>query len=209
MGVEPASVQLLQVISRYDAVVAEAQTMRRLGGRTARVREAVHEAVIGLLSERSAEELSIAAVAERSGVHQATIYRRWRSMSVMLDDVVAEHLAHAAPVPDTGSLRGDLDAYAAGVAEGLAGPFRVLILRAVVDMRPGDPSALSNAISGRERQLQAMLDRSRARGEGAPTVEELMELVVAPLYFSALFSRPRAGEARRLVDRLLAVSGEA
>jgi AcrR family transcriptional regulator len=183
--------------------------MRRPGGRTARVRDAVHDAVIALLRERSVEQLSIPAVAERSGVHQATIYRRWRSMPALLDDVVAEHLTRSAPLPDTGSLRGDLDAYAEGVARGLAGPFRVLVLRAaVVDIRPGDTSPLSGTLTERSRQLQTMLARARARGETPPTVNELIELVLAPLYFYALFSRPFGpAQARRLVDRLLAGSG--
>jgi hypothetical protein len=35
-------------------------------------------------------------------------------------------------------------------------------------------------------------------------VDELLELVVAPLYFHALFGQPASAEhARRLVDRLL------
>ncbi len=190
--------------------MAEAQTVRRPGGRTARVREAVHDAVLTLLSERTLEELTIPAVAERSGVHPATLYRRWGSVPLLLDDVVAAHLARSASLPDTGSLRGDLDAYATGVAEGLAGPFRVLILRAaVVDVRPGQASTLSPTLTGRARQLHAMLERARDRGETPPAVDELIELVVAPLYFYALFSRPAGpAQARRLVDRLLAVGGQ-
>ena len=35
-----------------------------------------------------------------------------------------------------------------------------------------------------------MLDRARARGETPPTLDELIELVLAPLYFYALFDRP-------------------
>jgi AcrR family transcriptional regulator len=184
--------------------------MRRPGGRTARVRNAVHEAVIALLHERSWDELSIPAVAERSGVHQATIYRRWRSVPILLDAVVAEHLTRAAPLPDTGSLRADLDAYAAGVAHGLAGPFRLLVLRAaMVDAGSDGATGLSGVLTERGRQLQAVLDRARARGESPPSLDELIELVLAPLYFSALFSRPAGTpDPRRLVDRLLASSGD-
>ena len=185
--------------------------MQRPGGRSARVREAVHEAVLVLLRERSWEDLGIAAVAERSGVHQATIYRRWRSMPALLDDVVAEHLMRSAPLPDTGSLRGDLEAYAEGVTHGLTGPFRLLILRAaMVDLRTGGAPGLAGALTERSRQLQAMLDRARARGEAAPALDDLIEIVLAPLYFDALFGRP-GGPARapRLVERLLAVSAGA
>ena len=181
--------------------------MQRPGGRSARVREAVHDAVLALLRERTWEELGVPAVAERSGVHQATIYRRWRSMPVLLDDVVTDYLTRATPLPDTGSLRGDLEAYADGVAHGLAGPFRVLILRAAtVDLDAGGTAGLAGALTERSRQLQAMLDRARARGEAAPPLDDLIEILLAPLYFDALFGRPGGPErTRRLVDRLLAV----
>lgn len=185
--------------------------LRRLGGRSARVRDTVHDAVLALLREHSWEELSIPVIAERSGVHQATVYRRWRSMPALLDDVVAEHLTRSFALPDTGSLRGDLEAYAGGVAQGLAGPFRVLILRAaIVDLRADGTPALAGTLAERSRQLQAVLDRARDRGETPPTLDEVIELVLAPLYFYALLTRPvGAAEARRLVERLLRASAGA
>ena len=182
--------------------------MQRPGGRSARVRSAVHHAVLDLLGERPWEEITVPLVAERSGVHQATVYRRWGTMPALLDDVVIERLATAGPVPDTGSLREDLRRYATMVAESLADDLIPLILRAtVLEIRPGEPRRSSPAFRERERQLQAMLDRAEARGERAPTLAELLELVVAPLYFYALFTAPLpAREAGRLVDRLLAVA---
>jgi AcrR family transcriptional regulator len=181
--------------------------IRRPGGRTARVRGAVHTAVGDLVAEQPWGELNIPMIAQRSGVHQATIYRRWRSMPVLLDDVVAEHLTRSFALPDTGSLRGDLVAYAEGVARGLTGPFRVLILRAaMVDIR-ADAPVLAGTLAERSRQLQAMLARARARGETPPTLDELIELVLAPLYFDALFALPgKPDRARRLVERLLTLS---
>jgi len=182
--------------------------MQRPGGRSARVRSAVHHAVLDLLGERPWEEITVPLVAERSGVHQATVYRRWGTMPALLDDVVIERLATAGPVPDTGSLPEDLRRYATMVAESLADDLIPLILRAtVLEIRPGEPRRSSPAFRERERQLQAMLDRAEARGERAPTLAELLELVVAPLYFYALFTAPLpAREAGRLVDRLLAVA---
>ena len=61
---------------------------------------------------------------------------------------------------------------------------------------------MSPAFEERARQLQTMLDRAQARGERTPTLAELLELVVAPLYFYALFTQPLpASEATYLVDR--------
>jgi len=181
--------------------------MQRPEGRSARIRQQVHRAVVELLRDRSTDELSIPLVAERSGVHQATIYRRWGSLPVLLEDVVAAGPARTSPLPDTGTLRGDLDEYAVGVADSLAGPVGVLMLRtAVSNLSPQDDLGPSIVLLERIEQLQEMLDRAGARGEHPPTVDELLELVVAPLYFNALFGRPPSAEdARRLVDRLLAV----
>jgi AcrR family transcriptional regulator len=179
--------------------------MQRPGGRSARVRSAVHAAALELLENHQWEELSVPLVAERSGVHQATIYRRWGTMSALLNDVVDEWFASAASLPDTGSLREDLLAYAAAVAKPLEEGLVPLILRAVVlEIRPGEPRQTSAAFLERERQIQVMLDRARARGERVPTLDELLELVVAPLYFYALFTEPMpVADASRLVDRLL------
>jgi AcrR family transcriptional regulator len=182
--------------------------MQRPHGRSARIRQEVHRAVIDLLRDRSADELSIPLVAEHSGVHQATIYRRWGSIPILLNDVVAAGPARTSPLPDTGTLHGDLDAYAISVADALAGPLGVLMFRAAVSTISPEPDRGPSAVQlERAQQLQEMLDRAGARGELPPSVDELLELVVAPLYFHALFGRPAgAGHARGLVDRLLAVS---
>ncbi len=179
--------------------------MQRPGGRSARVRSAVHEAVLDLLETHPWEEMSVPLIAERSGVHQATIYRRWGTMSSLLNDVLIERLTTAGAMPDTGSLRGDLLHYTAQVAESLEDGAIPLILRAtVMEIRPGEPRQTSPVFLEREHQLQVMLDRAAARDEPVPTVEEVLELLVAPLYFRALFTQPMpAREVDRLVDRLL------
>jgi AcrR family transcriptional regulator len=183
------------------------RTMQRPGGRTARVRSAVHEAVIHLLEEHPWEEMSVSRIAERSGVHQATIYRRWGTMSALLSDVLIERFTTAGALPDTGSLRGDLLGYITEVAKSLEDGGIPLILRAsVMEIRPGKPRQTLPAFQAREQQLQVMLDRAAARGEQVPTVEQVFEIAAAPLYFRALFTQPvPADEVDRLVDRLLTV----
>jgi AcrR family transcriptional regulator len=57
--------------------------------RSARVDEAIIEAVLDLLAEeQSVEALSIEAVAARAGVGKATIYRRWAGKEALLVDAV-------------------------------------------------------------------------------------------------------------------------
>jgi len=184
--------------------------MQRPRGRSERVRHQVHQAVLELLQERTADDLTIPLIAERSGVHQATLYRRWGTVPVVLQDLVESGPARTSPLPDTGTLRGDLDAYATSVADSLSGPLGVLILRTAVSNIPshGDRGP-SSILVERTVQLEQMLHRARLRGEPAPTVDELLEIVVAPLYFHALFDSPASHEdARRLVDRLLVLTGQ-
>ncbi len=179
------------------------QPRRRPGGRSARIRERVHEALIELLGNHRWDEVTIPVIAERSGVHQATIYRRWGSVAALAEDVVTERLAEAAPLPDTGTLRGDLEHAAVQFAEAIAGPMATVFLRAAVLSARTDGAAF--ALGARAQQLQGMLDRAAARGEPAPTLTELLEGITAPLYFHMLFfGQPAdADHARELVDRLI------
>jgi AcrR family transcriptional regulator len=170
----------------------------------------VHAAVLEIVQENPWDALTVAMVAERSGVHQATIYRRWDSLSGVLDDVVAEQIARTAPIPDTGSLRGDLEAYAEQVAAHLGGSLGTLILRAAfVDLGTGARPRMPPAVLEREQPLKAMLDRASARGEHPPTHAQLIDVVLAPLYFHSLFATPfDAGQAHELVDRVLSLTAQ-
>lgn len=174
----------------------------RPGGRSAQVRARVHAAVVELLADRQLEEVTLPRVAERAGVHQATVYRRWGSVAALVDDVVAERLGEQAPIPDTGTLRGDLELAAVRFAEVIA-PLGTILIRAAALTAPDADAPF--ALHRRASQLQAMLDRAAERGERAPTLTELLEGVTAPLYFHALFfGKPAdADHARELVDRLL------
>ncbi|MBS1845653.1 MAG: TetR/AcrR family transcriptional regulator [Actinobacteria bacterium] len=175
---------------------------RRPGGRSAQVRARVQAAVVELLADHQLEEVTIPRVAERAGVHQATLYRRWGNIAGLVDDIVAERLGELAPIPDTGTLRGDLELAAVRFAEAIA-PLGAIMIRAAALAAPDADSAVS--FKTRATQLQAMLDRAAARGEKTPTLTELLESITAPLYFQELFfGRPADAEhARELVDRLL------
>ena len=75
----------------------------------------------------------------------------------------------------------------------LAGPLGALMLRAAVsNIPPGPDRGPSTMLLERTQQLQDMLDRAEARGELTPSVEELLELVVALLYLHALSAGPPA-----------------
>jgi AcrR family transcriptional regulator len=183
-------------------MTVDRQKRRRPGGRSAQVRARVHAAAIELLADRQLEEVTLPRVAERAGVHQATVYRRWGSIAGLLDDVVAERLGEMAPIPDTGTLRQDLELAAVRFAEVIA-PLGSVMIRAAALSAPSAAAPIT--LNTRATQLQAMLDRAAERGEKAPTLTELLEGITAPLYFHELFvGHPADAEhAKALVDRLL------
>ncbi|WP_243740427.1 TetR/AcrR family transcriptional regulator [Streptomyces sp. 8K308] len=177
-------------------------TRARPGGRSARVRYAVHRAVTELLAEDAAESLTIPVIAARAGVHATTVYRRWGSVPELLADIASSRFSGDVVVPDTGSLPGDLERWVEQVATDLADPDVLKLMRAAV----GTGALGSNAcVADRHAQLAAILDRERSRGGDPPDVERTADLLLGPLYYRAVFIDLPAGPdwARTLVAGLL------
>jgi AcrR family transcriptional regulator len=172
--------------------------MRRPGGRTETNRAAVFAAVAELMRRRPGEPLVIAEVAERSGVHATTIYRRWKTPEALALDVAVAQLQERSPLPDTGSLRGDLLAFATTVATSIAKPTGQAFLRAVI-AAPGEHGLLAS----RAAQIQAMLDRAASPRMLAIDV---FDWILAPIYSRVMFGIPVPDKTRLalLVDRAIA-----
>ncbi|MGI5324300.1 TetR/AcrR family transcriptional regulator [Actinomadura nitritigenes] len=190
----------------------EEQRQRRPGGRSARVRAAVHQAVTGLVAERGYGNFTVADVAASAGVADTSVYRRWGTLEALLMDVAITWLTTQSPIPDTGTLDGDLRAYAANVARDLAGPDGPAVLRLVIALSSAGPDGVQARdafLAERSRQLQAMLDRARDRGEHPPEGLDILDHVLAPMYIRVLFGAgpPTPEYADTLVDRLVLVAG--
>ncbi|MBE8524892.1 TetR/AcrR family transcriptional regulator [Amycolatopsis sp. H6(2020)] len=180
--------------------------MTRPGGRSARVRDAVHDAVVELLAAGEIDA-AIPKIAERAGVNPTSIYRRWGSRDALLLDAAVTRLRSTSPIPDTGSLRGDLLGWAEGVERAMRDRHGQILLRALVATLRPDEKPLEY-LQARGDDLQATLDQAEARGEPVPSVDEVLDFVLAPLYLRVLFRRPvEPGTGAVLVDRLLKVCG--
>ncbi|MFE5112046.1 TetR/AcrR family transcriptional regulator [Streptomyces sp. NPDC056663] len=158
----------------------------RPGGRSARVRTAAHRAVTDLIAERGYGAFAVADVAALAGVADSSIYRRWGSLEALLMDVVVSRLTQHSPMPDTGSLAGDLRSFAATAAEDATGPDGLALLRTVVAalaIGPDGESARDRFLAVRSEQLQGMLEQARDRGENVPDV---LDGVLAPIYVRVL-----------------------
>ncbi|MCK7622834.1 TetR/AcrR family transcriptional regulator [Streptomyces sp. RS10V-4] len=176
----------------------------RPGGRSARVREAVHRAVVDLVAEVGADKVTIPAAARRAGVNPSSVYRRWGTISALLADVAARRQDEETPEL-VGDLRQDLERVAVWTLRDLARPGGVAFFRAEVapdvdDRRAGLQACLER-VSAR---FQAPLEAAAQRGESPPSLERVLDRVVAPLYFRVVFSLPGTDDrfARALVADL-------
>jgi AcrR family transcriptional regulator len=188
--------------------VAPPVPARRPGGRSALVRDKVHRAVADLLAERGPADVSIPAVASRAGVNPTSIYRRWHTREGLIADVAITRLERDFPLPDTGSLRGDLDAWATTAAADLAQPEGRLFLLALIASIPGTPQAQAERnehLQRRIRDVSRLVDRAARRGEDPPDAGTIVDAILGPLYLRALWDAIPADPAypRSLVDRLL------
>lgn len=176
----------------------------RPGGRSARVRAAVHASVIDLVGDGGADEVSIPAIAARAGVNPTSLYRRWGDLETLLTEVAVSVLTEDEPVPDTGSLRRDLRVWAEFLVTDITRPERVAFLRTLVgSMRDDDGKGL--CMAKRANQIRTILRRATDRGETVPTLDDTMDRLVAPLYFRVLFGygATTKGYARELVTALV------
>ena len=128
---------------------------------------ALREAALELLAEIGYDRLTIDAVAARAHASKVTIYRRWSGKAELIVDALS-CLKESPQVPDTGSLRGDLEAIAHGStstdnrfdAQLMMGLITALArdaeLRQVFRERLMDPS---------KEGLKQVFERAVARGE--------------------------------------------
>lgn len=171
----------------------------RPGGRTARTRDAVLAAARDLLAENGS--LVIADVAERAGVHMATIYRRWGSPEALALDVAVEDLNASSPLPATGDVEADLRAWATSIAASVSGPGGLAFLQAITSsVADQGPLRTRLLIEQRVVQMRRMIDAAGLAGVLTP--DDLVDTVLAPLYFRAQFGQ-RLADDGDTVDRVV------
>ncbi|WP_422752146.1 TetR/AcrR family transcriptional regulator [Micromonospora sp. WMMD708] len=164
---------------------------RRPGGRSAAVRHRVLDAALAQLVQHGYDSLSIEVVAERSGVHRTTVYRRWRDVGGLLADVVDEAGADAWRPPDTGSLEGDLVAVNREVYTALTTDPVTTALIAASFRSERAAQALSAFWAGRYDRCADITRRAVDRGEipSGTDARRLLIATTAPLYHELVLLR--------------------
>ncbi|WP_242579893.1 TetR/AcrR family transcriptional regulator [Streptomyces sp. MST-110588] len=185
-------------MTEKSEAAAPAPGSRRPGGRTARTRAAVRDAVLTGLVEYGYPGLTVEYVAEHSGVHKTTLYRRWGGVEGLVADALDLAGEDTWTPPDTGSLEGDLRALAHEVLESFTDPAVAASASAVIAaaFRSQQAADALRAYYGeRFTRCEAIVGRAVERGELAPGPHEridagaLVRAVSAPLLFRLIITR--------------------
>jgi AcrR family transcriptional regulator len=182
---------------------------RRPGGRSARVQDAVFEAIFQLLEEGGYEMLSMASIAERSGVHETSLYRRWKTKEQLVLDAINRRVTQEIPVPDTGALRSDLVAVLQSLQLFLQSRVgQTLFQTAVATLHVPELRAFRQEHWRQRRaHLQLLFERAIARGEVSPQVDSqlLLETLSGVVYMRVFVVHEPVDEtlSERIVDLIL------
>ncbi|GAA3066863.1 TetR/AcrR family transcriptional regulator [Streptosporangium carneum] len=164
------------------------EPIRRPGGRSARIRTAVLDATLAELADVGYDRLTVEAIAARSGVHKATLYRRWGGVDGLIADVLVRSAEQPWQVPDTGSLRDDLHAITRVIYMGFTDPEHGAVPRnlIVAALRSSQAArALTGFFETQHGLAAEVVTRAVRRGE-APEGTDAVDVVrtaCAPLYY--------------------------
>ncbi|MFB8239596.1 TetR-like C-terminal domain-containing protein [Kitasatospora purpeofusca] len=113
---------------------------------------------------------------------------------------------------DTGTLRGDLLAWAETSVASIRTPEGRALVRAVALSMPSNvrtQDERAQHFRRRMHSIEQIRQRATARGEDPPPLEQILDQLVAPFYLRAIFAidPPATGYPELLVDRLLGNGG--
>jgi AcrR family transcriptional regulator len=180
--------------------------------RSERSHHAILEAANEILEERGFVDLTMDEVAQRGGVSKATIYRWWPTKGMLVFEAFSTNFLARQPLPDTGSLRGDLLAALRGWIRTVKGTVTGRTLVGLIAEVQRDPDL---AEIWRERfvtrvrtQHRLIFDRALGRGEISADVDPdvMLDLLFGSAYHRLLQSHLPLTDrfAQAVVDTLVA-----
>lgn len=167
-------------------------------------------AASALILARGFDAMTVDDVAATAGVGKATVYRRWARKDDLALAAMQQLYSEEMPVPDTGTLRGDLTEVYRGqlsFARSTAGAdyMRTLVRESMRDERMA--ALYRTAHEQSERNVRAIFERATGRGEidtDAP-VDLVVSLLNGLVVLSTVMGRqaPSAVDVEDLVDLVL------
>ncbi|KIZ37099.1 MULTISPECIES: TetR/AcrR family transcriptional regulator [Rhodopseudomonas] len=156
----------------------------RVGGRSARIQSAVHQAVKDLSATTPRDQLTVPRIAQEAGVTPSTIYRRWGDLGALLADVAVARLRPIADPEDTGTVASDLRLYIDQYVEEMSSPVGRALMRDVFSSGQSFPLQCAGFTGN---HLAIIAARASARGEQVFDINDVIDHVIAPIIYHILF----------------------
>lgn len=191
--------------SDEDTGAPGAPPLRRRGER---MRQAVLASTVDLLTSQGLAATTVASVARAAGVHETSVYRRWKTRENLIFDALATRTEQALPTPDTGTVRGDLYELFTALARFFATPAGTALLLLGTVREEGALEEGRRAYwRARLERAETLVQRGIDRGELTPATDPhlLVEAVTGPLLARVLLTGEPLEEdlVPRLIDLVL------
>lgn len=181
--------------------------VRPTGARSDRIHQSIQEATARLLDEGGYAATTVDAIAARSGASKATVYKHWPSRTAVAAEAFGAVMAQDLPLPDTGSIVGDLTEQMVRVSAFYAssrGEVFGQLLAACVEDAAGAAYFRQYFLDGRRAAISELWQRGVTRGEvhSDIAIDDVIDLLFGPLIFRRMTSHcPLTAEhARRLAE---------
>jgi AcrR family transcriptional regulator len=125
--------------------------------------ERVLDLALEAIAREGVDRLRIPELARQAGLNKTSVYRRWPTREALVAAALDRAMGHDVPLPDTGSLHGDVVAMVERAAAWSGSPAGLATMRFLL---AATPDALE--FGGHEALSQAprrILERARDRGE--------------------------------------------
>ncbi|MEJ7633916.1 TetR/AcrR family transcriptional regulator [Aeromicrobium sp.] len=156
--------------------------------RDARTHTAILAATVELVVETGYGSLAIGNIATRAGVGKDAIYRRWPGKPELVYEAVFTSV-DASPIPDTGTLIGDVTVLVAGLLDEFAAPAAAAALPGLLADFAAQPALRARIredfLAPAKSRLIELFDRAAARGELSTDIP--VDLILDSLAGTVLF----------------------
>ena len=167
------------------------------------------DAALEVLADVGYDRLTMDAVAARAKASKATLYRRWSGKLAMVVDALV-HTKGLTEVPDTGTLRGDLQEAFCGIG-GLTDVAGVGTFGAIVTALVRDPEFAEafrrDVLGPKLAASRAIWQRAAERGELREGLDlDLFEPVLAGIVLHRVFvlgDAPSTDLVARVIDQIV------
>jgi AcrR family transcriptional regulator len=171
---------------------------------------AILDAVHALLQEKSAREVSMAAVAERAGVGKPTLYKWWPSKTALIFTLVQERIVGPMEEEQAISAEAAIRSRVSNLIKLCNGDFGKVLAELIAEGQ-SNPTVLSDLyerlIRLRRSVLVCDIERGKLAGEFAAETdpELLIDAIFGPLFYNLLLQLTPLTQhyGQSLVDQVL------